>query len=66
MKIGKHWCPRDEGVESLHVPPFSTIRLWVQPTEQHSIDDLTERCKADARIGLLNLRVNQRDIQVEV
>jgi hypothetical protein len=66
LKIGRHWCPKEEGVDSLHVPASSLIRVWIQPSERHDMDDLTERCKTAGRIGLLNLTVDGRAIEIDV
>jgi hypothetical protein len=65
LKIGKSWCPKEEGVEHLHVPSGETFRVWVQPGA-HDMKDLEQRCQSDGRIGILSLRVNDAEVQIHV
>jgi len=66
LKLEKVFCPEKEGLEHLHVPPDHTIRAWVQPTMQHDITDLEQRCQTEGRIGVLHLRVNGQDVKLTV
>jgi predicted nucleotide-binding protein len=66
IKLGNQWCPTDWGLESLYVPPSGLIQTWVQPSEKHSMEDLTERCLGEGRIGILNVRVNGHTVHIEV
>jgi hypothetical protein len=66
LKISTSWCPRDEGIGSLHVAASGVIRVWLQPTTAHDMNDLKRRCLLKGQIGILNLRVNGRDVEVDV
>ena len=66
LKLGRYWCPKEEGLGSLHVPASYVFRVWVQPTAAHTMEDLEERCKTGGRIGTLTLKVDGRAVQIEV
>jgi hypothetical protein len=65
VRVAQYWCP-EKGIETLHLPPTESIRMWVQPAERHDENDLRQRCQSEGRLGLLNLRLNDKDIQMDV
>jgi hypothetical protein len=66
IKIAQYWCPTPAGVETLHVPPTESIRVWIQPADQHLEADLRQRCLQEGRIGILELRVNDKEVQISI
>ena len=66
LKIAQYWCPEPVGVETLHVPPTESIRVWVQPADQHDENDLRQRCLQEGRIAILDLRVNDKEVKIPI
>jgi predicted nucleotide-binding protein len=66
LRLGDSWCPESKGVERLHLPPGETCRTWIQPADQHDMNDLEQRCQSEGRIGTLSILVDNVEIQMEI
>lgn len=70
LRLGRTFCPENEGVEHLYLPPDHLIQVWVQPNPQENMvalmEDLEQRCASEGRIGNILLRVDDRDVKISV
>jgi predicted nucleotide-binding protein len=66
LRLGDQWCPKEKGVERLHLPAGEVCRIWIDPGQESAKDNLNTICKSDMTLGTLVLRVDDVQMQVNV
>ena len=66
LQLGNKWCPEDIGTAQLTLPPGELCRLWAEPDDSVTDDDLKKLCKLDPPFGSISLFANGEEITVPV
>jgi hypothetical protein len=66
LQLGNKWCPEDIGTAQLTLPPRELCRLWAEPDDAVTDDEVKRLCKLDAPFGSVSLFANGEEITVPV
>ena len=66
IKIGGSWCPEKIGAQQVNLPPGDLCRLWAEPDEALTDEELKKKCRSDASLGLVLMSINGVDVPIPV
>jgi len=66
LQLGNTWCPEKIGVQQVNLPPGDLCRLWAEPDEELSDEELKKKCRSGASLGLVVISINDVDVPIPV
>ena len=66
LQLGNTWCPEKIGAQQVNLPPGDRCRLWAEPDEELTDEELKKMCRSDASLGLGVMAINGVDVSIPV
>jgi predicted nucleotide-binding protein len=66
LQLGNTWCPEKIGAQQINLPPGDLCRLWAEPDDGLSDEEIKKICRSNGPLGAVAISVNGEEISIPV